>query len=192
MALSHQATWRQLEGNQLQCTLHLSSISSHFPSNVLWSLRKICEHSNENALFLGDCLELVACKWPFVTWTLCHLTPICLNIGGLTFARLQRPVYPGPLGWANRLHRFLFRKYVTYAVLRNMVQCKCDAWWDCALINQCACMIRLPIPVPLVKARRWGRAKGWPCKAINIWAYSPQTWILYFGKDDIKWFGMVE
>ena len=89
---------------------------------------------------------------PNLTWTFKHKEQ---------FNRPQRPVNPGPLGWANRLHRFLFRKYVMRTVHRNTMQCECDAWWDCALLNQLIqCMIRLCIPAPLVKARRWGRAKN--------------------------------
>ena len=41
---------------------------------------------------------------------------------------------------------------VRHAYSAYMAQCECDAWWDCAFINQYACMIGLPIPAPLVKA----------------------------------------
>ena len=56
------------------------------------------------------------------------------------------------------LHRFVPRKYVMRLVyFYGAVWCMTglSIFW----IDQWACLIHLPIPAPLVKARCWGRAK---------------------------------
>ena len=112
----------QLEVIGLLEVIHSYGISLHVPKCMdlisNWYFCNISVPFKRPPCILHSLKQRPHCSWGqslktnIISWE--------LGIVGTHFARPQRPVYPGPLRWANRLHRFLFRKYVMWCSVSVM------------------------------------------------------------------------